>query len=848
VQLSDDELKIVAGLLDEVLELPESEWWTWLDKRAGLPDAFPAPLLRVLREMMAAEAKGECTLPPIPNYPEAELAEFADLANATELAPETSVDLLPMSQIGPYRLIRELGRGGMGAVWLAERNDGALKRQVALKLPHSNLPHRKLAERFARERDILAALVHPHVARLYDAGVAVTPQGQPYLALEYVDGQPLNSYCEERQLDLPARLALFLQVLSAVQYAHGQLVVHRDLKPSNILVSADGQVRLLDFGIAKMLVDGEVQETELTELGGRALTLRYAAPEQILGRPIGTAADVYGLGVVLYELLTGVLPYRLRRDSRGALEEAILNAEPTLPSQAVKAGPEAAGRARRLRGDLDTIVLKALKKEPAARYATAAAFADDLNRYLRGEPVLAQPDSAWYRGRKFLLRHRLGAALAVLVIAALGTGLGVALWQANVARQEARTAKAVKDFMQDVFLANSSQQADPQKARQLTARELLDIGAEKIDAALADAPEAKLEMLKIYAEMYGQLGEFDRSAAFAERRVALVRQVYGRDSGELAEALLVTALAQRLVNIDHPGQRAALDEAQAIMNRRGDDQSQERAALLMVSADYYSDYDFPRASDYAQRALDLSRSMIAERADFPVNALKAAAIFLQAGNAAAARTAATEGIAEGEVQNAAMVLGTGAYIHLPQLHERLGQAEWELGDRASAEKQLREAWRAARQTFGDHDMDTLCIQARLADLLLLTGHRDEGGVLLDVAAGALERRPADRPSRYLFLALAMVGHAQADAGQYPAALANLAKALAMRSTIDASPAVAEILRDQSRVLMAMHRDAEATEALDRAVAMRVKSGLQNPAVERQEAELRARLVAPQPSP
>src|SRR5208282_3763786 len=256
--------------------------------------------------------------------------------------------------------------------------DGLFTRQVALKLIHPALKSRVTSERFAREREILASLNHAHIARLLDAGIA--EDGQSYLALDYVAGTPLTTYCDERRLSVHERLELFRQVLSAVQYAHAHLVIHRDLKPANILVTAEGQVQLLDFGIAKLLSEGEAKETELTQLGGRAMTPDYAAPEQIAGAPVTTAADVYALGVMLYELLTGERPYKLKRDSRGALEEAILQTDSLPPSRVMLSAAAASARsatpiklARILRGDLDIIVIKSLKKLPAERYATANA-------------------------------------------------------------------------------------------------------------------------------------------------------------------------------------------------------------------------------------------------------------------------------------------------------------------------------------------------------------------------------------------------------------------------------------------------------------------------------------------
>ncbi|HEV2702378.1 MAG TPA: protein kinase [Steroidobacteraceae bacterium] len=423
-ELTPEQFSRISQLLDESLELEPGERHAWLTA-LELRDSAAAALLR---RLFASQGAGKG-------------ARF--LSNpqqvAAALAAAISEDqALIERRFGPYRILSLLGHGGMGSVWLAERVDGMFTRQVALKLVHPILGP-VLGERFSREREILASLSHAHIARLFDAGVA--EDGQPYLALEYVAGSPLTRYCDEHCLGLAARLQLFRQVLSAVQYAHAHLIIHRDLKPSNILVTEDGQAQLLDFGIAKLLTEGSsTPETELTQLGGRALTPDYAAPEQILGAPITTAADVYSLGVIFYELLTGVRPYRLKRDSRGALEEAILQAEPLAPSRAGLDETVAAARdstvrklVRALVGDLDTIALKALKKTPAERYATANAFDEDIARFLRGDVVLAQPDSLVYRARKFVRRHRLGIATATLLVATLAGGLAATGYEARLA-------------------------------------------------------------------------------------------------------------------------------------------------------------------------------------------------------------------------------------------------------------------------------------------------------------------------------------------------------------------------------------------------------------------------------
>ncbi|HTV78056.1 MAG TPA: protein kinase [Steroidobacteraceae bacterium] len=425
--LTPDQFSKLSQLLDESLELAPIERHAWLTA-LELRDPEAAALLRRLFESQQADSGARFLNAP---------AQMAAVVAAAVAEDPSLIE----QRYGPYRILSLLGRGGMGSVWLAERVDGLFARQVALKLVHPILGP-ILGERFGREREILASLSHPHIARLFDAGIA--DDGQPYLALEYIAGSPLTAYCDGHCLGLMARLQLFRQVLSAVQYAHAHLVIHRDLKPSNILVTEEGTAQLLDFGIAKLLTDGpNSHETELTQLGGRALTPDYAAPEQIAGGPITTAADVYSLGVIFYELLTGMRPYRLKRDTRGALEEAILQSEPAAPSQAGSSEPLAAARdttARRLAhalaGDLDTIALKALKKTPAERYATANAFDEDIARFLRGDVVLAQPDSVAYRVGKFVRRHRLGIATAAVLVATLAAGLAATSHEARLAARQ----------------------------------------------------------------------------------------------------------------------------------------------------------------------------------------------------------------------------------------------------------------------------------------------------------------------------------------------------------------------------------------------------------------------------
>jgi eukaryotic-like serine/threonine-protein kinase len=432
--LTPSQCSRLSELLDLSIDLAGEERVAWL----GALELTDAGWAGFLRRMFAAQSSGVQRVLETRGFIARHLQDLGE--------PDPT---LVGKQYGPYRILSLLGHGGMGSVWLAERVDGLFTRQVALKLLHPALVSRVLTERSAREREILAGLNHPNIARLIDAGFA--EDGQPYLALEYIAGIPLTVFCDERRLSIRERLQLFRQVLSAVQYAHAHLVIHRDLKPSNIMVSVDGKVYLLDFGIAKLLTEGQAKETELTRLGGRALTPDYAAPEQIAGAPITTAADVYSLGVMLYELLTGERPYRLKRDTRGALEEAILQADPLAPSRAT-ISKDAANARRTTAGvlskpvdsDLDTIVIKALKKFPGERYATANAFDEDIARYLRGDVVLAQRDSLGYRARKFMRRHRVAIGVGGVLLLTLAAGLAATSYEATIASGQRDAALAAR--------------------------------------------------------------------------------------------------------------------------------------------------------------------------------------------------------------------------------------------------------------------------------------------------------------------------------------------------------------------------------------------------------------------
>jgi serine/threonine protein kinase/tetratricopeptide (TPR) repeat protein/TolB-like protein len=413
--LSAPQMAQMSRLLDEALTLDLEARRRWLQDLAPEHRELEPALRRVLlpEDGQTSGPEASVTLPGLG-------AQVQTASIGTGLKPGQAVDR--------YRLIRPLGAGGMAEVWLAERADGAFKREVALKLPTLWRYRQDLASRFARERDILAGLEHPNIARLYDAGVSA--EGLPYLAMEYVHGEPLTLWCNAHRVGIRERLKLFLQVLEAVQYAHERQVIHRDIKPSNILATESGQVRLLDFGVAKLLAQ-EDDRTDLTQLYGQALTPEYASPEQVRGEPIDVAADVYSLGVLLYELLCGSRPYRLKPGSSMLqVEQAIQTAQVERPSTRI--GPDAGvdrgtsqdKLAKRLRGDLDAIVLKALAKTPADRYGSVAALADDVQRYLNDEPVRARPASLSYMAGKFVQRQRTVVATTVAFAALVAAVIG----------------------------------------------------------------------------------------------------------------------------------------------------------------------------------------------------------------------------------------------------------------------------------------------------------------------------------------------------------------------------------------------------------------------------------------
>ena len=509
----------IQTLFDAALERDPDERDPFLQAAcADDPD-----LLAEVRSLLAADAEA---------HPLLDSLALDAIALPADLLP---TGILPAEgeRVGPYRIVRPLGRGGMGAVFLAKRADGQFEQQVALKLIRGGAASTQIVRRFQSERQILARLQHPHIARLLDGGL--TENGQPYFAMEYVDGIPLDRYCDAHDASVDERIRLLRAVCDAVQYAHRRLVVHRDLKPSNLLVTDDGTVKLLDFGIAKMLAgeDDALADPALTQTGHAVMTPAYAAPEQVLHTPVTTATDVYALGVVLYELLAGKRPFDLKGCSAAEVERIVSEQLPPPPSAAAPTE-----RQRRLRGDLDTICLKTLRKEPERRYASAEQLADDLQRHLDGRPVAAQPDTVGYRTRKFFQRHRTPVAAATLVVMLIGALIGfytVQLAQErDRAQLEAETATQVSSFLQDLFSV-----PDPSESggEDLTARAVLDQGAERIERELADQPVVQARMMQVMGKVYQNLGAFDAATPLLERSLTLRRASLNARHPDVASSL-----------------------------------------------------------------------------------------------------------------------------------------------------------------------------------------------------------------------------------------------------------------------------------------------------------------------
>ena len=466
----------------------------------------------------------------------------------------------PGTTLGAYRIVSVLGKGGMGTVFLAERADDQYEQKVAIKLVHGALTDPSTLSRLRSERQILANLNHPNVASLVDGGA--TEDGSPYLVIEYIDGEPIDEYCDRKQLSIKERLQLFQSICAAVHYAHQNLVVHRDIKPSNILVTDAGTPKLLDFGIAKIL-DPDPAHEGLTRAGERLLTPEHASPEQVLGKPVTTASDVYSLGVLLYQLLSGHRPYELSSYKQRQLQKVICEEDPLRPSTVVARGQDAKDSLaeistqrrqhpeklrRSLSGDLDHIVLKAMRKEAEERYASANQFSLDIERYLRGEPVLARKGTWSYHTGKFIRRNFIGVGVAtafVVVLAGFAVAMSVQAKkiaeQRDLANVERERAEQVSEFLVDIFSYSDPYEA---QGREITAKQILEKGAERIENELGEHPEIQATLLGTVGYVYQRQGDPARGIPLLEQAVAALTELHGERHA--ATALTTNRLGEAL--------------------------------------------------------------------------------------------------------------------------------------------------------------------------------------------------------------------------------------------------------------------------------------------------------------
>jgi eukaryotic-like serine/threonine-protein kinase len=620
----------------------------------------------------------------------------------------------------------------MGTVWLARRSDGRFEGTAAVKLLNLALLDPVGSARFRREGSVLARLDHPNTARLLDAGVS--DGGQPYLVLEHVEGERIDHWCDAHRLTPEQRLRLFLDVLAAVAHAHANLIVHRDLKPSNILVTDAGMVKLLDFGIAKLLEDETgADATTLTDLGGRALTPEYAAPEQIAGGSITTATDVYALGVLLYLLLAGRHP--TGEGSRTTAEhlQGILDTEPPRLSTAATRFEQRGTSRDRLRrlyaGDLDNIVAKALKKRPAERYTTVVAFADDLRRYLAHEPVSARADSFTYRAGKFLRRNRLSVAASGAIALALA-GAGVRERQLRgQAEAEARKAVAVREYLVSVFGAADPYAAPDSRAGSMTARELLDRGVERIDTALAGEPAIRTELRGALGRVYTNLGLYDRAAKQLAETLRERRALYGATDTTVADAMDQLGMTQL-----RRGDLAAADSLlrgalEVRRHRLGTDHDATAESLEHVAELLHTRNDFAGSEPLLREALRVRRALHGD-SSLPTATAKVwlADVYRTSGNMSEAMTLYREALATREHR-----LGT----EHPLTAELVGSVATALegvGRHAEAESLLRNMIAVQRRKLGD-DHPTVAVSLNALGQLLYkaTSRVEEAESLLRAA-------------------------------------------------------------------------------------------------------------------
>ncbi|HEY6269240.1 MAG TPA: serine/threonine-protein kinase [Candidatus Acidoferrum sp.] len=677
------------------------------------------------------------------SYEKGGFTETPAFAEGLKLLEESEESSLAGQNIGPYKVIRKLGQGGMGAVYLAARADQAFQKEVAIKLIKRGQDTDDVIRRFRSERQILASLDHPNITRLFDGGT--TDDGLPYFVMEYIQGQPIDSYCDSNKLNTTQRLRLFQSVCSAVHFAHQNLVIHRDIKPGNILVTSEGVPRLLDFGIAKLLA-GEPSAVERTVTLARRMTPLSASPEQVRGENISTASDVYALGVLLYKLLTGHGPYRLADRSSKEIERAICEEDPEKLSAVIdrveESGTERAitpqsvsetreGTAdklrRRLRGDLDNIVLMALRKEPHRRYSSVLQFYEDIRRHLEGLPVLARRDTPGYRAAKFVGRHKTGVAATALIFLSLMAGIVATLRQARVARAErdrARVEKAKADrinaFLQDMLSFSSPSYASPNPRKDPDAKvsEVVEEAARRAESELADQPEVLAEMQRTIGAVYYAQGRYDKAEQILRTALEKYVRIYGPDSHE--SVLASNILANNLLRKGNTSEAESLFRHGIDIERKEVQRGHvDNLTMARVLGDYGSMLDQhadKAAAGYLREALQYSSKLTGkDRTYVAILDNDLGDVAYRSGD-----------LNESERLNRAALdeyrkLPEGTYVEMAATLSNLGAVLIKKGNYSQAEPFVREGLAIRRKMLGDAHPDTAMSLFRLSDLLYKEG-------------------------------------------------------------------------------------------------------------------------------
>ena len=869
----------IESAFEEALDVPRAERAAWVDARLG----GDPELQREVRALLAAHDRAEGVL------------ESGVGRVARRISSGLFVDPMRDRRIGPYKVLKEIGRGGMGVVYLAERDDGQFRRRVAVKLLHASPDAGELQRRFLAERQILASLSHPNIALLIDGGVT---DGQlPYIAMEHVDGDPITVYCDQHRLGLAARLKLFQEVCAAVHHAHQNLVVHRDLKPSNILVTKEGQVKLLDFGIAKLLNPTLGAAQPVTRTSFRVMTPEYASPEQVQGTTLTTASDVYALGVVLYELLAGRRPYHLASGSPKELQHLVVEREPDKPSsRVVRAetvasvdGPsreidpvEVAARrgltperlCRRLQGDLDDIVMMALRKEPRRRYGSAELLGQDIGRWLDGLPVQAHGVSHWYRAKKLMRRHRVATAAGALAVLSLAVGTGVALWQTGVARAERDRAERALSQSEEVtaFLMRLVEAGDPDNATTgaLSSRDVLEQGARRVEE-LAAQPLVQARLLEAMGRVNKNLVHYPEARTQLERAIALRERAQGRGHpdvartrSDLAELLRRTgkvpearAMADEALRIrqaalapDHPDvalslQQVAMlalyfleapraerlqEQALAILEKRYGPDSPELPNLLL---DYATTQSRLGRADSGEAAI--RRALQIRRRHFGPDDVRTIDIVKRLGDY-------TFDVVHDESRGEAYYRqALGAYRRIlgpehPRSFYALDGLAWTVGKRGrfdEADSLFREATAIALRTYGEGSWAHAAVRQGQGEIYQFGGrfHEAETAFRESIVMNNRIVGPDAVAQSGLHASLADV---LANSGRFAAADSAMRRAITIRKTLVAdAPMIGRLVRDLGGILVAQKRFAEADSAYHEALRIfRKRSGEGSPEVRR----------------